>query len=120
MSNKWTLAAVFGLVALLAGVGPALSGGTLTPNVLVAAAAAAVITALGKVMDPNSILELPPLVTALVLALAAVAPMIGDAFTNGTIVDPTVLGGILVAFISAFWGKFSEPPGFKLARWKRA
>lgn len=117
---KWLIAVVFGAVTLVAGVGPALGNHALTPNVIVAAAAAGILTALGKVMDPNSVIEVHPLVTALVLGVVAIGPMVTDAMTNGTIADPTVVGGIVVAFITAFWGKWSEPTGFRLARWNRS
>ena len=107
--NKYTLAAVAFIVALFAGVGPALSGGSLTAATIMAAVSAAGIAALGKIMDPNSIVSFPPLVTAFLLATASVVPMIGDAVTNGTITNAAVWGGILVAFLNTLWAKWSVP-----------
>lgn len=113
--NKWTLGLVFAAIALLAGLEPGLTSG-LTPNMIVAALSAAALTYVGKVMDPNSIIELPPSVTAIGLALVAVGPMIGDAFNSGTYLAPQTWVGIVGAFLTAFYGKLSVPHGFTLAR----
>lgn len=110
--NKYVWAVLFGVVAMLGGVVSGLSSGTLTNQAIFASIVAGLGVGIFKLMDPNSIVSFPPIVTGLVVSVLAVWGPFQDAMADGKLSLQEAFG-LIVAFLTALYAKISPPAAGK-------
>jgi len=106
--NKYIAALAFAIVATLGGIVSGLSSGSLTASVLFTAITAGVGAGLFKLMSPESIVNFPPVVTAVLLAIMVATPVFKEANADGVMTVQEWVG-IAVAFVTAVVGKLTVP-----------